>query len=454
MYGLPQAGIIAQQLLEKRLAKHGYYQSKIIPGFWKHNMKPLCLTLVVDNFAIKFTSRTDATHLIDALKKDYTITVDWNATKYIGLTIAWDYENGKVHIHMPGYLEKTMTRFEHDKPNKPQNSPHPHKITQYGAKIQYVDDEDDSPPLSTAETKYIQAVTGTLLYYARAVDSTILPSLSSLATEQNKPTEKTMEKVKQLLDYCASQEEAIVTYNASDMILNVHSNAGYLNEKKARSRAGGHFFLSNNSQSPPNNGAILTTASIIKAVMSSAAEAELGALYINAKEAIYLRQILHEMGHPQPRTPIQTDNSTAEGVINNKIQPKRTKAMDMRYHWLRDREAQGQFKFYWRPGKSNLADYFTKHHPPAHHINVRSEFLTKVSDLAELRRQSANKGQTKPHTTQTTTSYKGVLDSGELHTISSEFLAKAENNLNSPRGRFSGDKFSSVRRARLETIII
>ena len=100
------------------------------------------------------------------------------------------------------------------------------------------------------------------------------------------------------------------------------------------------------------------------------------------------------MGHPQPRTPIQTDNSTAEGVINNKIQPKRTKAMDMRYHWLRDREAQDQLRIYWKPGKTNLADYFTKHHPPMHHVNVRADFLTKVRDLAEARRQK-KQGQTK-----------------------------------------------------------
>jgi hypothetical protein len=109
--------------------------------------------------------------------------------------------------------------------------------------------------------------------------------------------------------------------------------------KKARSRAGGHFFMSDSNEYSPNNGAIHTNASIIKAVMSSAAEAELGALYLNAKEAIYLRQILHEMRHTQLRTPICTDNTTAEGVINNKIQPKRTKAMDMRFHWLRDCEA-------------------------------------------------------------------------------------------------------------------
>jgi hypothetical protein len=66
---------------------------------------------------------------------------------------------------------------------------------------------------------------------------------------------------------------------------------------------------------------------IIKAVMSSAAEAEFGALNLNAKEAVYSQQILTKMGHPQPRTPIQMDNSMATGIINNKIQPKQTKAM-------------------------------------------------------------------------------------------------------------------------------
>jgi hypothetical protein len=133
---------------------------------------------------------------------------------------------------------------------------------------------------------------------------------------------------------------------------------------------------------------------IIKVVMSSAAEAELGALYLNARKVVCLRQILTEMGHPQPQTLIQTNNLTAEGVINNKIQPKRTKAMDMRFHWLRDHEAQDQFRIYWRPGKTNLADYFTKHHPPLHHVNVRSEFLTKIKDLTEARRQRIEQGQT------------------------------------------------------------
>ena len=95
-----------------------------------------------------------------------------------------------------------------------------------------------------------------------------------------------------------------------------------------------------NTTFPANNGAIHNTAQVVKAVMSSAAEAELGALYINAKFAAPIWNTLIEMGHPQPPTPIQTDNSTAFGIVTNKIIPKVTKAMDMCYHWLQDRKQQ------------------------------------------------------------------------------------------------------------------
>ena len=78
-------------------------------------------------------------------------------------------------------------------------------------------------------------MTGTLLYHARAVNPTILPALSAIATEQAKPTQETMKKVKQLLDYCSTQEEAMIPYNTSKMILAVHSDTGYANDKTSRS---------------------------------------------------------------------------------------------------------------------------------------------------------------------------------------------------------------------------
>ena len=81
------------------------------------------------------------------------------------------------------------------------------------------------------------------------------------------------------------------------------------------------------------------------------------------------------MGHKQPPTPLMTDNSTAEGIMNETVRQKCSKAIDMRFYWLQDRIRPGQFKLYWRPGTENYADYFSKHHPPAHHQKMRSTYL-------------------------------------------------------------------------------
>ena len=97
-------------------------------------------------------------------------------------------------------------------------------------------------------------------------------------------------------------------------------------------------------------------------VMGSAAEAKIGAAYINGQEAVPIRTLLYELEHPQPATPIQVDNSTANGFANNTIKQKRLKAIDMRFYWIRDRTSQGQFLIYWQPVITNLGDYRTKNH--------------------------------------------------------------------------------------------
>jgi hypothetical protein len=146
---------------------------------------------------------------------------------------------------------------------------------------------------------------------------------------------------------------------------------------------------------PPNNGVILNLAHVIKNVMAS-----LAALYINVREAVYICIILEELGHKQSPTPLRTDNAMEDAVVNGKIQPKKTKAMDMRFHWLRDRECQQQFKIYWRPGKLNYADYWTKHHSATHHQNMRKEFLTPSIEYSTRNAQdSTNQTRSAPNTT-------------------------------------------------------
>jgi hypothetical protein len=180
------------------------------------------------------------------------------------------------------------------------------------------------------------------------------------------------------LNYCATHPDAIIRYRKSDMQLHIHSDALYLSAPEARSRAGGRHYLGNNKENNAtsfHNGPIHTIAKIIRNVMSSAAEAEVGALFVNTKEAVPLRTALTEMGHPQLATPVQTDNSTAYGIVHNTVKQVRSKAMDMRFYWVRDRVRQGHFDVYWAPGHENLADYFTKKHSPIHHQRMRPIYL-------------------------------------------------------------------------------
>ena len=110
----------------------------------------------------------------------------------------------------------------------------------------------------------------------------------------------------------------------------------------------------------------------------------MGVMYINACKAVKEKIILEETGHKQVATPVQVDNSTTEGIINKRV-PKRTKAMDMCFYWLRDCSLnQKQFQFYWRPGPTNYTNYWTKHHPVAHHRNMRPVFLTPFHQLLKL----------------------------------------------------------------------
>ena len=390
MYGLPHGGLIANQLLEKRLNKHGYFQSKLVPGLWTHKTRPIQFSLVVDDFGVKYVGEEHAKHLENVLKEHYKVTCDWTGGRYIGIHLDWDYNNRRAHLSMPGYVDKALKQFGHKKPTKPQDSPFRCAPINYGSKKQYAKQDSKAPLLDKKGKKFVQQVCGKLLFLGRAVDSTLLCPISAIAAQAATPTTDTLEQTIQLLDYLASQEEAVLTYRASDMQLAAHSDASYLSEPKARSRAGGHFFLSDGTDKAPNNGAVLNIAHIIKHVMASATEAELAALYIMAREAVYIRIILEELGHKQAATPLQTDNAAAEKVANKKVQPKRTKAMDMRFHWLRDRECQEQFKIHWRPGKLNYADYWTKHHPDKVHREVRRQFLTPMLVLEMLRLQRHN----------------------------------------------------------------
>jgi hypothetical protein len=127
MYGLPQAGILANKLLKKRLGPHGYHKCMHTPGLWRHNTRPIMFALVVDDFTVQYKGREHAQHLLAALKQDYeAVTVDWDGKLSCGITLEWDYQNRTVNLSMPGYVVDALAEFQHKAPKRDKHQPHWH----------------------------------------------------------------------------------------------------------------------------------------------------------------------------------------------------------------------------------------------------------------------------------------------------------------------------------------
>ena len=190
-----------------------------------------------------------------------------------------------------------------------------------------------------------------------------------------------------LLNYLATHPDAKVRFYATDMHLYLESDAAYLVLPRSCSRCAVYYYIGDRLQSSTNkpaiNGAVHGLCKTTPNVVSSAAEAETGGIYHCACEAVPMIDALIKMVHPQDPNGvlITTDNSTAYGILASTMRTKLSKTYDMRYHWIKDRILKKQFQLRWDKGSNNLADYFTKHHLPAHHMSMRPLYLQANATL-------------------------------------------------------------------------
>jgi hypothetical protein len=184
MYRLPQAGILANELLQRNLAKDGYRPTQHTHGLWKHDTRPISFSLVVDDFGVKYVGREHAEHLMECIKENYNISSNWTGSAYCGLTLEWDYKNRTVDLSMPGYIKAALHKYQHASPARLEHAPHTWNPPVYGAKTQYVEDKKTSPALSDKDVNKLQQFMGTLLYYARAIDPTLIMPINVLASEK------------------------------------------------------------------------------------------------------------------------------------------------------------------------------------------------------------------------------------------------------------------------------
>jgi hypothetical protein len=194
VWGLPQAGILANKFLQQHLLPHGYYKFINTSGLWKHETRLISFTLVVDDFGVKYIGKEHVEHLIQCIKQQYELTEDWTGYLYCGIKLKWDNKVQMVDLSMPGYIKQLLLKYKHCMPTKPQHCPYAPAPKQYGAKAQAPLPVNISPKLSPKEIKEIHRVIGSILYYAQAVDITVLMALSSIAIEQSKGMMNTIEK--------------------------------------------------------------------------------------------------------------------------------------------------------------------------------------------------------------------------------------------------------------------
>ena len=355
-YGLPQAGALSQTRLFKHLESHGYYQLFHAPSLFRNKDGTLRFALVVDDFAVVWSSKTAMDHFLSTLRKLYTVKVDYNGYKYLGMSLAIDRTARHVTLTMPGYIAKLLTRV---RPNGVKGAHTPSIYIQpiYGKAVTQKATVDVSPLASPAQQHELQVVLGTLLYYARTVDPSVLTVVHELGSVQSRPTLNDIKKMERLLQYVSSHQYHGIRFHASSMQLQIQSDASYLSRPHAKSVLGGLHYL---GSSDLINGPIFCTSKLISCVVTSAAEAELGAAFQNGQKGAQFRNTLVELGYPQQPTTIFVDNTVAEGLATDTVNAKRSKSMDVRFFWLRDRVRKLQFRMRHLSGRWNISDFFTK----------------------------------------------------------------------------------------------
>jgi hypothetical protein len=363
MYGHPYAGRGANIDLVAHLASHNFIQDSNIPCLFTHSARKISFTLVVDDFGVKYDNLTDFNFLVSSLREKYEVHVDLTGSKYIGVRLDWDYAANTLVPSMPTYVAAGIARFCPSGLPLSANTPGIYVPPQYGAPNLGAT-IDDTPPVSPLDKQFIMEVVGYFLYYARIIDHRMLPCLTFISKKQSAPTEATLAATHHFLRYAAHHQEFKVTTHASDMILTVISDGSHLSQEKAGSIAGGYHYLGNTGASQYDiNAPIHALCSSIPTVCGAASETEYAALYLNAQHAYFERSVLDALGYTQPPNHLYADNSAAVGIANDTVKLRRSKAIDMRYHWIRDRVRQGIFRVFWSSGPDNIADYFTKLQP-------------------------------------------------------------------------------------------
>jgi hypothetical protein len=398
LYGMPQAGMLAQRDLDGILRAGGFYTTPTTPCLYKHRTRTIIFTVWVDDFFViyKRNDRTDVDYLMSVLSTKYEFKTDWTGSNYLGLHLEYDRSKRELTISLPGFIMRMLAELGITKGGHDPGSPIVYTAPRYHAGPQ-LEAIDESPKLDKADIHFVQSVVGRLLFFGRMVAPAIELAVNRIGSVQANATSTVLKAVHRLLQYCAHHPDHTITYRPSNMQLVIHSDGSHLSESYSRSRAAGVFYFGDPIFRGPDDeqqlqamqGPVATLCAIIPTVCQAANECEYACCYMTAQIGEHIRNTAEAFGHPQNATEIIYDNELSGKMANNTCKLRKSKAIAVRYHWLRDRVVQGHFKMVWRPGLHNLADFLSKAHP-VHHYRTMEPYFNSAAAKQHLKRLKGN----------------------------------------------------------------
>jgi len=384
IYGMPDAGTVSGLVLAKTLQDNGYveiessmlwkstrpgeeqvlfnihvddFDFQAIPG--QGHFERLLLVLQTAGYTVKHTNFTD------------------NYQEFCGLTIYHDPVTNIVYVAMPDRVQAILEEFNMVD-CKIEEHPYAYTRPVY-AGTQRPQSQQYSSPLSVQEIKLLQQKIGALQWFT-IIGYDVVLALGKVSSQQSKPTKATMKACDHIIRYIAGKKNATLAFAPSNMQVSSESDASFNSETKGRSRAGGIILIGGyDSKGNPVSSPINVHSKIEDCVPASAAEAELVANHDICKKTIYPVRIVTAIGFKQLNaTENRSDSECAVGIASGTMQDRKTKHIDRRYYWLQHEIKKGAIKVTWYPGKTNLADTFTKYVDKEVHQNTRNKFMVDL----------------------------------------------------------------------------
>lgn len=344
MYGLKQAGRVWNSKLDQTLKSFGLKCSKMDPCIYHGDELNLIIAIYVDDFLIFYKNEEKLNNIKKLLSKKFRMKDIGVAKGCLGIRI--DQAKDGINIDQQNYTEEILKRFQMDD-CKPMNTPCDSNV-----KLSIEMDTEAADANELLKIPYQEAI-GSLLYLSQGTRPDIAYAVNNVSRFNSNYTLSHWKGVKRIFRYLKSTINYKLFYSKGDELV-AYSDADWASEIDKRRSCTGYLLKM-------SGGAVVWKSTHQKTIALSTAEAEYMALTATVQDVIWTTQLLKELRY-DIKLPIiiYCDNQSAQLLANSSGFRHRTKHIDIKYHFIREKVELNVIKIEYITTTKNVADSLTK----------------------------------------------------------------------------------------------